>query len=225
MRTLAIGDIHGCFTALSMLVQVVKPKPADLLVCLGDYVDRGLGSKAVVDSLIELSQRVPCVFLRGNHEVMMLEARGNPQRFQVWQAVGGFATLLSYHAELETDWASVIPSTHWAFFEKTVRYHETEKEIFAHACAEANLPMAKQHDLILFWERFDGIQPHKSGKRVICGHTHQPSGEINDRGFATCIDTGAYAQSWLTCLETETGHYWQADESGNLREGNLKRRS
>src|ERR1043166_3548368 len=225
MRTLAIGDIHGCFNALSVLVQIVKPTPDDLLVFLGDYIDRGLGTKAVIDFLIGLSRRVPCVFIRGNHDLVMLQARSDAMRFRGWQAIGGFATLLSYEAELEDDWASVIPASHWEVLGTTVGIHETDREIFVHGCVDPDLPMDEQEDMVLLWELFDQIRPHKSGKRVVCGHTHQLSGEIDDRGFATCIDTGAYARGgWLTCLETQSGQYWKANESGDVREGELNRR-
>lgn len=78
MRILAIGDIHGCDTALENLLLQVRPAPADQLVFLGDYIDRGPASRAVVDRLLALYTKCRTVFLRGNHEVMILAARGDP---------------------------------------------------------------------------------------------------------------------------------------------------
>ena len=56
-RTIAIGDIHGCSTALSALLEAIGPTKDDTLVMLGDYVDRGPDSRGVLDQLIELSNR------------------------------------------------------------------------------------------------------------------------------------------------------------------------
>jgi serine/threonine protein phosphatase 1 len=41
MRHLAIGDIHGCFKALTTLAAFVPFQPADVVITLGDYVNRG----------------------------------------------------------------------------------------------------------------------------------------------------------------------------------------
>ena len=65
-RHLAIGDIHGCIKSLTTLIDFVAPNAEDTIVTLGDYVDRGPDSRAVLDFIIELSQRHHLVALRGN---------------------------------------------------------------------------------------------------------------------------------------------------------------
>src|SRR5262249_22446677 len=76
MRHLAIGDVHGCLTALRRLAEFVPFDPGeDVLVTLGDYVDRGPDSRGVLDWLIAYKGKGKLVPLRGNHEVMMLAAR------------------------------------------------------------------------------------------------------------------------------------------------------
>ena len=75
MRTLAVGDIHGCFRSLTTLAAFVPFRPDDTLVVLGDCVDRGPNSNAVIDWLIAHGKRGNLVALRGNHELMMLDAR------------------------------------------------------------------------------------------------------------------------------------------------------
>src|SRR5580704_11284012 len=75
MRILAIGDIHGCSGALDVLLKAVQPQPDDLLITLGDYVDRGPDSAGVVQRLLQLRETRRVVSLRGNHELMMLAAR------------------------------------------------------------------------------------------------------------------------------------------------------
>src|SRR4051812_24066515 len=56
-RAIAIGDIHGCSRALAALVDAIAPAPEDLLVVLGDYIDRGPDSRGVIDRLIDLGRR------------------------------------------------------------------------------------------------------------------------------------------------------------------------
>ena len=55
-RTIAIADIHGCSDALASILRAIAPQPDDTLICLGDYVDRGMDSKGVLNMLIELSK-------------------------------------------------------------------------------------------------------------------------------------------------------------------------
>lgn len=221
MRTLAIGDIHGCDTALSRLLREVRPEATDRLVFLGDYIDRGPGSRAVIERMLCLPGECSTVFLRGNHEVMMLEARNDPLKAKLWQRYGGLETLASYGAESRDDWWSAVPEAHWTFLKRTRPCFETSRAIFAHACVDPELNLEKQPDQMLYWEFFDQIQPHKSGKRIVLGHTPQRSGRIKDLGFAICLDTAAVSGGWLTCLDTDSGQYWQARENGDARTGRL----
>jgi serine/threonine protein phosphatase 1 len=161
------------------------------------------------------------VFLRGNHEVMVLEAKDDPLKANLWQSYGGLETLESYGSAFRENWAPSIPKPHWQFWERTVRCFETPTRIFVHACLDPDLDVQEQPDWLTYWEFFERIQPHKSGKKIICGHTPQRSGVISDVGFAVCIDTGAAIGGWLTCLDTESGRYWQANEKGGVRSGGL----
>ena len=54
-RTIAIGDIHGCSIALAALISEIDPQFDDTIIPLGDFVDRGLDTKGVLDQLIALS--------------------------------------------------------------------------------------------------------------------------------------------------------------------------
>ncbi len=223
MRTLAIGDIHGCNTALVTLLAKVRLKPGDQIIFLGDYIDRGPASRDVVETLVDLTKTCSPIFLRGNHEVMILDAREDPLKGNLWQSYGGLDTLFSYGVNYRQDWAPLIPDAHWKFFERTIRFFETDTHIFVHACLDAEMDMVDQPDWLLYWEFFERQRPHKSGKRIVCGHTPQRTGEIKDVGFAVCIDTGPAVGGWLTCLDPGSGQYWQADERGNARGGELKR--
>jgi serine/threonine protein phosphatase 1 len=221
MRTLVIGDIHGCLTALDALLAAVAPQADDRIVALGDYVDRGPNSRGVIERLLELGRQHKLVSLRGNHEWMMLEAREGD--FDFWWSFGGQETLESYRVFGREDWAEKIPYEHWRFIERTcVDYYETETHVFTHAGLNPHVPLAEQDNYSLCWQKLDPFAPpHVSGKTVICGHTAQPSGQPRNLGHTVCIDTWVYGEGWLTCLEVETGRYWQADEQGQRREGKL----
>ena len=222
MRTLAIGDIHGCHTALLSLLKNVQPAPGDRIVFLGDYIDRGPASRQVLETLLDLSKTCSPIFLRGNHEVMILDARHDPLKASLWMSYGGLDALFSYGAEYRPDWSAAIPERHWKFFEHTARFFETDSHIFVHAGWDPALAMKEQPDWLLFWEYFDRAQPHQSGKQIVCGHTPQRSGEINHRRFAVCIDTGPALGGWLTCLEPSSGNFWQANEKAQVRGGALR---
>ena len=213
MRQFAIGDIHGCSIALERLDRELRFRADDLVVTLGDYVDRGPDSKGVIDYLIGLSSRCHLVALRGNHEIMMLRARHDRLALTDWLSCGGDSTLDSYGARSFEQ----VPASHWTFLEETVNFHEADRDFFVHANAYPDFALADQPDYMLFWEFFGDPSPHQSGRRMICGHTPQKSGRPKGLGHAVCIDTHAHGGGWLTCLDCRTGLYWQANQKGELQ--------
>ena len=226
MRTLVIGDIHGCSFALDRLLQAVAPSGDDRIITLGDYVDRGPDSKGVLDRLIALHRTGMLVALLGNHEEMMLDAAESPDKLRcgMWRGCGGNQTLASYGIVrgLPSDFKA-IPEEHWRFLrESCVDWYETATHLFAHANVDPEVEMAKQSRTILRWEKLLEARPHCSGKTLLCGHTRQVDGWPLNLGCVVCIDTGAYATNgWLTCLEVETGRFVQANQHGELRESDL----
>jgi serine/threonine protein phosphatase 1 len=225
MRLLAIGDLHGCLKAFDTLLTLVAPGAEDLLIVLGDYVDRGPNTAGVLDRLITLHERGRLVALRGNHEEMMLQARFGLDR-AMWLSCGGRATLASYGIDSYTEGDyDQIPEEHWDFLDNTCRdYYETEQHFFVHANVFPEVPLDDQPTFMLFWEQLLPYhsEPHCSGKTMICGHTRQLNGLPLNLGHAVCIDTGAYdPQGWLTCLDVISGHYWQANQAGRKRQGQL----
>ncbi len=214
MRTLAIGDIHGCYTSLTTLWDYVKPSHEDHLIFLGDYVDRGPKSKQVVDFLIEKSKTYKLTFLTGNHEEKLLLARYNELEYAQWIDIwDATATMDSY----ETQDISEIPAAHWDFFRKNLPYFETETHIFVHANLEPDIPLAEQQPFTLIHKKLGIQQPHISGKTVICGHTAQKNHLPKNLGHTICIDTDAGRDGWLTCLEVNSGELWQSNEAQATR--------
>ncbi len=221
MRTLAIGDIHGCLTALDTLLAAVKPRPEDVLVALGDFTDRGPDSKGVIERLIALQSECNLVPIMGNHDEMMLVAltgRESP----MWLWCGGKETLQSYGHQPHDELLECVPEAHREFLIRLRPYHEDEKHIFAHATVDPNLPMDQQKEDALRWIKLDEPIAHASGKTLVCGHTKQRSGMPLVMPRTVCIDTGAYdPNGWLTCLDVGSGTFWQANQKGKTRGGHL----
>jgi len=223
MRILAIGDIHGCSAALGALATFVPFRPDDMLVTLGDYVNRGPDSRGVIDWLIAWRKRVRLVALLGNHEIMMLAARDGGDAYERFVDCGGDATVASYARAGGTGRLSDVPDEHWRFLKDgTCGWYETASHFFVHANAYPDYPLDEQPEFMLHWEEFNDPRPHESGKVMVCGHTSQKSGEPRFIGHAVCIDTWACGDGWLTCLDVDSGKYWQADQSGRTRTGRLK---
>lgn len=217
-RTIALGDIHGCSAALRAVLEASDPGPCDVVVTLGDYIDRGPDSAGVIEQLIHLSERCQLVSILGNHDEMLVDiVRGHRYLFADWLSFGGDATLASYGCTLPDD----IPAPHLAFLNDCCQWHETETHIFLHAGYDARRKLSRQTPEALRWrplrEALPG--PHRSGKIAIVGHTSQKSGEIFDLGYLKCIDTWVYGDGWLTALDVHSGRVWQADKDGRLRSG------
>ena len=219
MRTIAIGDIHGCRASLEALVEYADIAEGDTLVTLGDYVDRGPDSKGVIDFLLGLRERRNVVNLMGNHEILMIEARSSPKAMERWMGggVGGRATLQSYGGE---DFG-VVPESHWEFIEGTLPFYEIDTHFFVHANAASNVALEDQDPFMLFWEKFRRVPPHRNGKVMVCGHTAQKSGDPANLGHAICIDTWAFGGQWLTALDAGSGNYWQCNEEGMRRTSHI----
>lgn len=218
-RHLAIGDIHGCITALRTLVEFVGLRPDDTIVTLGDYVDRGPDSAAVIDFVIELGKQHHVKPLRGNHEIMMLDARDKKSWLGPWLTYGGDTTLQSYAASADEPGSfDDVPDAHYDFLEnKLLDYYECDSHFFVHANADPKVALKKQKEPALFWQKYKNPGPHCSNKIMVCGHTAQLSGEPVSNTNSICIDTWAYGEGWLTCLDVESGKIWQANEAGETR--------
>ena len=215
MRTLAIGDIHGCFRSLVTLEKLVPFESGDRIITLGDYVDRGPDSRAVLDWIITNRAKYNLVAIRGNHELMMYAAAASPRHYSEWIAAGGEKTLASYSKRADLD---DVPQSHWDFLKHDCRpYFETKTHFFVHANAHPDMPLSDQPDYMLYWEFLGKTAPHVSGKIMVCGHTPQREGVPLNDGHAVCLDTWAHATGWLTCLDVDTGCYWQANEASQTR--------
>lgn len=208
-----IGDIHGCAGLLERLLGQLTPGVP--VVCVGDYVDRGEQSAAV---LRLLSRRPDTVCLRGNHEQMMLDFLTRPQKVgRVWLRNGGLQTLASFGVKGVTigttgaalDAASAalreaMGQDLIAWMDALPGLYQSGTVAVVHAGADPAVPMASQDAKTLFWghpefnrrERTDGIW-------VMHGHTIVPE-PVAEHG-KIAIDTGAYATGRLTAALVAEG--------------------
>ena len=222
-RLLVIGDIHGFLTPLNLLLDHLKPDLEDTLVTLGDYIDRGPNSKDVLLKLIQLKTLTNLKMLIGNHDLMFLESI-HFKRFNTdWLLYGGLQTLQSFGVVLANPDFELFDATIVDFLKSECsRYWENEKHIFVHAGVDPSLPLDQQTDKLLFWDKLDpNFLSHHSGKKVVCGHTRQISGEPLNLKNLLCLDTNVYGGGWLTCCDLNSMEYWQANALGEFRQAKI----
>lgn len=216
---IAIGDIHGCLRPLRRLLARL-PRHQEL-VFLGDYIDRGPASAAVLSTLISLAGQRPCRFLLGNHEQLLLDAIRPGAEAGPWLMNGGDATLASYGLTSQ-QWArqadrGAFLGGHLAFLESLALYHEDAQTIFVHAGIDPTIPeMADQRPEVLLWvrERFFRRAHHWRGKQIVFGHTPTftmglPHETIFQAGRLFGIDTGCVFGGCLTALDMESHLLYQ----------------
>lgn len=214
-RLLAIGDIHGHPAALDAVLEMARPGAADLLVLLGDYVDRGPDSRGVLERVRRLASQPWVRALRGNHEQLMRGARFSKAQWDLWLFNGGRETLRSYGMEPDRRRLSgYVPKAHWDFLDYVCRdWFETPDTIFVHAGLVPHLPPAEQGANALHWLRFDQLRQHHSGRQIVCGHTPQgPWPGFSPAGI--CVDTGMAdgpGKGVLTCFDLTNGVLYRAD--------------
>ncbi|MEX1028356.1 MAG: metallophosphoesterase family protein [Candidatus Paceibacterota bacterium] len=213
-RLIAIGDVHGHPKALRGLVELVGLRPDDVVVMLGDYVNRGPDSRGVIEFLIELGARCQLVPLLGNHDEMMLGSRGDVNAESRWRYEGGTAVLRQYGPRNSVE---DVSKSHWDFLASCQPAHETDAFIFVHANYSWYDSVEHQPSSLLRWISIDEEkpQPHTSGKTVILGHTPGP---IRDYGFCRCLDTGCGFGGRLTAMDVFTKTCWQVTEDGEAVE-------
>ena len=217
-RVFVVGDIHGCVDEIEVLYGHLKDKEglshSDRLIFLGDYVDRGPDSKGVIDLMLQIEVDFPnSVFLKGNHEDMMLAFLGfEGQGAHFYLPNGGVETLESYgitsRDELEGA-LDIIPEEHQLFLQGLDRIVHLDKYVIVHAGLNPLRDLRSQVDEDLFWIRDEFIQNvHYFDKTVIFGHTPYQN-VFFDLPYKMGIDTGLVYGNMLTCVELGGGTAYQ----------------
>lgn len=234
-RTFAIGDIHGGLRALHQVMERAGVTPDDKLIFLGDYVDGWSESPQVLDFLMELQSSHDCIFIRGNHDDLLLEwLRGKDN--ELWHQHGGGATILSY-SKLDPS----VKHLHVSFLDSLDNFHiDDDNRLFVHA------GFTNQHGIrheyfqrLAFWDRTlwetaAALNPDlKPGdlsypkrfthyKEIFIGHT--PVTRLGEtvplnRANVWNVDTGAAFLGCLSIIDVDTKEYWQSDPLPSLYPG------
>ncbi len=190
-RLFAIGDIHGCFDQLQTLIEdKICLKKEDQLILLGDYIDRGVQSKEVVDFIIDLQNRGFNIFaLHGNHEAMLLDAYYNESKFPLWIMNGGKETMSSFNIKDLKD----LDVVYLNFFKSLIYYHPIDQYLFVHAGFNDENPFVDQYSML--WKSKKSYKhPLLIDKTIIHGHSPVPLSYLEESVLAKKqvlpLDTG-----------------------------------
>ncbi len=213
-RVYAIGDVHGCADRLTELHHLIaddlarRPVDAPLLVHIGDYVDRGPDSAAIVRRLAAGPPLpgVPTVNLIGNHEDTMLRALdGERASATDWLFTGGREALASWDVDPDSPregWLAAIPSSDVAFVRGLSLWHREGGYLFVHAGIRAGVPLERQErqDLLTIRQPF---LTHELPFGFVVVHGHTPTSNPVVKPNRIGIDTGAVFGGRLTCVVLE----------------------
>ncbi len=226
-RIYSIGDVHGRLDLLEDLVDRIRADAARRsedtkikIVFLGDYVDRGMDSKGVLDLLI--SNPFPeyeTIFLKGNHEQAILDFLREPAFGTTWKYYGGVETLHSYgltdaltattaddFVSIAEEFRDIIPPAHLKFLSKLPVKETIGDYCFVHAGMRPGVPLERQVEEDMLWIRDSFLTSnHDFGKIIIHGHTPTEAPVLARNRIG--IDTGAYMTGVLTALVLEGEEY------------------
>jgi serine/threonine protein phosphatase 1 len=215
----AVGDIHGRVDLLQELHQLIQEDaarrqvPRNVVVYLGDYIDRGAESPGVIDLLLDQPLRgFERIHLKGNHEDSLMRFLDDTSIGPSWLLYGGAETLQSYGIRpprgaspsedmmrAQSELRLKLPERHRRFMAGLQLTHEEGDYLFAHAGVRPGVPLHEQIEQDLLWIRDEFLSSDAEfGKIVVHGHsiTTRPDVQPNRIG----IDTGAFASGTLTSL-------------------------
>jgi 3',5'-cyclic AMP phosphodiesterase CpdA len=228
MRTLVIGDIHGGLKAVTQAFERAGVTENDILIFLGDYVDGWSEAPQVIDLLIALQRTNRCIFIRGNHDALLLDWLGGNDDNLLWYKHGGEATVKAYAKVSEAK-----KHEHMLFLEKLEDYYlDPENRLFVHAgFTNLNGVAYEYFPKMFYWERTlwetalaldpalqhtDPLFPKRLTlyKEIYIGHT--PVTRIGqtvpvNKNCVWNVDTGAAFKGPLTVMDVDTKQYWQSD--------------
>lgn len=220
-RIYAIGDIHGRDDLFAELIDLIErdkaeAEPAEAtLILLGDLVDRGPGSKQVVDRAIALAARWPSMrWLMGNHEEIFLKAlEGDPRLVRYFVQIGGEPTINSYGLtgdayyclgfdELAQQLPAIVPEDHKRFLARSEDLIHIGDYVFVHAGIRPGVAIDQQKASDLRWIREEFLGDRRDhGAMIVHGHTI--TDDVETRANRIGIDTGAYRSGVLTAIVIE----------------------
>src|SRR5690606_1269380 len=231
-RVYAVGDIHGRLDLLDQLLAKIEADDASRgtadthVIFLGDLIDRGPQSAAVVERLMALAAQNDRVsFLLGNHEEVFLKVlNGDEQALKFFLRIGGRETVLSYDIPYEeyhkADWPELlalvrdrVPQSHFDFLSGFEDMIIVGDYAFVHAGLRPDVPLDSQPAASLRWIREEFLS-HRGPFEKIIVHGHTIFEEVTEGPGRIGIDTGAYASGRLTAMAFEGSERWILQTGG-----------
>ena len=225
-RVIAVGDIHGCFDKLMSLWKKLKVTDNDLVIFLGDYVDRGAQVAETLKWILEQSKKENFIFLRGNHEQMLLDTFQRRMDKLTWLFNGGQATLRAL-SKLKAEDKTFIERFQ-IFLESLPLSYSLEigerTLFFCHAGVDSSKPLEEQSEEFLLWAREEFFDTYDGDAVIISGHSPVQAFErfgVTDNPRPVklpgrnilLMDTGSFLRSGkISAVDILTGEYWQSDE-------------
>jgi len=197
----AVGDIHGCAEELRLLLNRLDLTPETTVVFLGDYVDRGPDSRAVIDTILELRETCNVITLMGNHEAMFIDFIEDPQSARAGAFVynGGSATLASYadeHGQVE------LPGNHVDFLYDLPVFWESDHAFFVHA-GLPEIPLSEIDPVrdkpAMLWIRRRFLASEFKWEKVVV-HGHTPVSKVTIKDNRINVDTGCVFKRRLSAI-------------------------
>jgi serine/threonine protein phosphatase 1 len=223
IRVYVFGDVHGRIDLLRALFSAIERDagigdPArSLVVGLGDYVDRSMESKAVIQAIVDGIAGCDLVALRGNHEQMLTDFLENPTLHgPAWLANGAFETLRSYDVPLtkvshlnprelqsiRDALARQIPLSHLMLLQGMPLTYACGSYLFVHAGVRPRVAIERQVVRDLLWIRKGFADRDRPFEKVVV-HGHTPVDQPYLGRYRINLDTGAYLTNRLSCLVLE----------------------
>lgn len=235
-RKLVVGDIHGGLKAVLQVLERAKVTATDTLIFLGDYVDGWSEAPQLIDFLIDLSQTNECIFIRGNHDELLLDWMLNDNKNideGMWFKHGGEATVLAYSCVTNEK-----KQIHMEFLRSLKDYYLDDKNrLFIHAgFTNINGVEHEYFPKMFYWDRslwemalsLDESIPKDSlyyPKRfslydeIYIGHTPVTKIEQTVPINKACVwnlDSGAAFMGPLTLMDVTTKEFWQSEPLNEL---------
>jgi serine/threonine protein phosphatase 1 len=227
-RVLVIGDIHGGFKGLKQAMKRAQVRVEDQLIFLGDYVDGWSDTPELMSYLIQMKEEYDCIFIRGNHDDLVLNWFRTGESNPKWLQHGGESTIKAY-----SNINSSTKELHRQFLENLTNYYIDHKNrLFLHA-GFSNLhgPASEFYPNMVYWDRSlwemvkaldktltpeDEFYPErlKLFKEIYIGHTPTTRiGKTEPVNLANVwnIDTGAAFKGPISIMDINTKEVWQSD--------------
>ncbi len=207
----AVGDVHGRMDLYDRLERIIRSQtPEATIVLLGDLIDRGPGSRRMLERVLTPDARLQRLTILGNHEDMALRFLDHPESAERWLDHGGTEALADWGIRrtagetltaLRNRWQACLTWEEHDLLRRMPLGRRFGRYLLTHAGAAAEMPLSAQGKAELVWQRHgeidDLLPPIDLGDRIVV-HGHVPGKVIRASGWRINLDTGAWKSGRLS---------------------------